>query len=57
MKQHLTATFIFDPIDMEEVWTMNERVKKLKEAGYTEKVRNMNKEGQVIVKLELEETL
>lgn len=57
MKQHLTATFIFDPMDMDEVWSVNERVKKLKESGYEEKLRNMNKEGQVIVKLELEETL
>ena len=57
MKQHLTATFIFDPLDIIDFNKVNSKIEKLKAAGYTEKVRNMNKEGQVVIKLECEETL
>lgn len=57
MKQHLTATFIFDPLDIGEFHKVSTKVDKLKESGYKEKVRNMNKEGQVVIKLEVEEEL
>ncbi|AXQ67844.1 hypothetical protein KIOSHI_226 [Bacillus phage Kioshi] len=57
MKQHLTATFIFDPLDVIDFNKVNSKVEKLKASGYTEKVRNMNKEGQVVIKLEHEEEL
>ncbi|AHN66698.1 hypothetical protein Bcp1_223 [Bacillus phage Bcp1] len=57
MKQHLTATFIFDPLDVIDFNKVNSKVEELKASGYTEKVRNMNKEGQVVIKLEHEEEL
>ncbi|WQZ49362.1 hypothetical protein Z3_46 [Bacillus phage Z3] len=57
MKQHLTATFIFDPLDVVDFNKVNSKIERLKETGYTEKVRNMNKEGQVVIKLEHEEEL
>lgn len=57
MKQHLTATFIFDPLNLEEFMVISSKIGQLKEAGYTEKLRKMNDEGNLIVKLELEETL
>ncbi|QFP93459.1 UNVERIFIED_ORG: hypothetical protein Xoosp15_194 [Xanthomonas phage Xoo-sp15] len=57
MKQHLTATFIFDPLDVVDFNKVNSKIERLKETGYTEKVRNTNKEGQVIIKLEHEEEL
>ncbi|AFQ96393.1 hypothetical protein [Bacillus phage vB_BceM_Bc431v3] len=57
MKQHLTATYVFDPLDVTEFNKVCNKVEKLKDAGYVEKVRNMNKEGQVIIKLEFEEEM
>ncbi|ALO79638.1 hypothetical protein HOBO_230 [Bacillus phage Hobo] len=57
MKQHLTATYVFDPLDVVEFNKVCSKVEKLKDAGYVEKVRNMNKEGQVIIKLEFEEEM
>ncbi len=57
MKQHLTATFMFDPLDLADFTKVNDKVTKLKETGWTEKVRTMNKEGQVIIKMENEEEL
>ncbi|UXQ89064.1 hypothetical protein Thu_221 [Bacillus phage Thurquoise] len=57
MKQHLTATFMFDPLNLADFTKVSDKVNRLKESGYHEKVRTMNKEGQVIVKLEIEEEL
>ncbi|AMO25887.1 hypothetical protein Blue_064 [Bacillus phage Deep Blue] len=57
MKQHLTATFMFDPLNVADFTKVSDKINRLKESGYHEKVRTMNKEGQVIVKLEIEEEL
>lgn len=54
MKQILTATFMFDPLNAHEHAITQKKVDVLICSGYVETVRTMNKEGQVIVKLESE---